>query len=120
MLQLALVFALSMLLHEYFHVKSQGLTMTGTIHVCKYGLTAIPDHIYDTDLYYYSGGLYTAIVFLLASMTLSGWWQLAFWSSGLTQLVYGYYEGKCRLAHKWRYLIYIGVPILCLMLWLNI
>jgi hypothetical protein len=120
MLQLPLVFALGMLFHEFMHIKSQGLTMSGEIHVYKYGLAAIPDKFYDTDLFYYGGGLLTAIVFLLSSMTLSGWWQLAFWVTGLVQLCYGIYEGHCRVANKYRYLIYIGVPILCLILWLNI
>ncbi|MFX1588575.1 MAG: hypothetical protein ACFFC1_10495 [Promethearchaeota archaeon] len=117
MLQIGLVFILSMLFHEFMHIKSQGFTMGGKIYVYKYGLAAIPNEIKDTDLYYYGGGVLTAIVFLLASMTLSGWWQFAFWSSGIIQLCYGIYEGKNPLANKLRYLIYIGVFILCLLFW---
>lgn len=117
MWQFLLTFVLGMLFHEFMHVKSQGPTMTGRIYVYRFGLAAIPDKIYDTDLYYYGGGTLTSIAFLLASMTLTGWWQFGFWANGLIQLCYGCYEGKHRLANKWRYLIYIGVTILCLLFW---
>jgi len=112
----ALVWILIFLLHELMHIKSQGLFMTGTIWVHKLGMTVCADTIHNSRLHSLGGGILSSIVcFIACFLSQDIQFKYAFFTMGWIQFAYGLYEGY--IGVKYRYLIYIGVGILCTMFW---
>jgi len=103
--------------HEMGHIKSQGLMMTGTIWIHKYGFTCHPDTVTDVELLSYAGGLLSSIlssicVFLVNDSV----WQFGFLGMAWVNLAYGIYEGG-PWSIKWRYVIYGIVLLIYIIFW---
>ena len=112
------VFILSMLFHELMHIKGQHILNTGKIIVKKAGMVVYPDNVHNGELLYASGGLLTSILLFYLVFRSSGWWQFAFFANGWVQLIYGLLEWKMRVVGKLRYLVYVLIPIICLIFWM--
>jgi hypothetical protein len=107
LLAYAVLFVPIFLMHELFHIKSQGLLTTGKIFIHTLWLDCSPDKINNMELLWYGGGVLTSIYLFLAAILINGnpftW---AFLTLGWTQLIYGILEGYYHGIGKWRYLIY--------------
>jgi hypothetical protein len=112
---LVFAFVSSFLIHELMHIKSQGVLSTGRIRVNEYGMTCTTDNVVNNVILKYSGGVYTSIVMFICAVLSSGFWQDSFILMGWMQLLYGIYEGYSEGKVGWRYLIYVGVFIVWLL-----
>ena len=113
-----IVVLIGFLLHEYFHIKGQGLFATGTIAVNKIGFTASCNNTWNNTLFFMSGGVLSSIVlftmcFFIKNPTL----LFCFWSNAWLQLGYGCYEGY-KMSHVGnRYYIYALIILLTTLIW---
>lgn len=110
------VWITSFLLHELCHIKSQGIKNTGNIYIHKLSMTASCP-ITNIVWFHYSGGILTCIVMFLMSIFLQGWWCWCYLTLGWVHLCYGIYEGYNMGSVSNRYMIYILVLLVMLILW---
>ena len=110
----------SFLLHEYMHIKSQGILMTGTIDVKQFGFTCSPEFIKNRKWLYYAGGILSGIVYLIMGVCL---WYYGIWSFyvpfitfGIINLSYGIWEGW--KGPTGRYKVYIATIGVMVVFWL--
>ena len=96
----------SFMIHEWMHIKSQGLFMTGIINVGKCGMTCAADTILDKGWYYFSGGLLSGILHLLIGLPL---WYYGVWALyipiitfAVINLAYSFYEWKIGTENRFR------------------
>ena len=111
------VWITSFLIHEVMHIKSQGLKSTGIIGVHQYGFTASVNHMENSEVFYYAGGVYTSIIMSLCALLSIGWWSWCFITLAWVQLCYGIYEGYNYGDVDYRYIIYIVIPLIMLIFW---
>ena len=112
------VLLIAFLLHEFFHVKGQGITATGTIHVSKIGFTPSCNNINNVDWFFYSGGILSSIVlFAMCFFITNPVVSFCFWSNAWMQLVYGCYEGYNINGVGDRYYVYAIVLLLTTIIW---
>ena len=71
---------------------------------------------YNDTLKYLSGGIYTSILSFIMVFLTTGFWQWCFLTIGFVQFFYGLYEGFYGV--KYRYLIYIAVIIVMMLIWI--
>ena len=124
MVILIFLYVTSFLLHELFHVKSQGLKSTGTIYVDKLGMTASSNHIHDYELFKMSGGILTSIIFFLMVFVTDNFMQWGFLTFGFLHFCYGLFEWKYlgilppQKYKARRYSIYVWVILIMIVIWL--
>jgi len=107
----------SFLIHEIMHIKGQGIFMTGTIDVWKYGMTVSPDVVEYPVWMYYSGGILSSLIMFILAYLTTGWLCWCFLTLGWVQLIYGIYEGYNMGNVKYRYIIYVTVILIMVVLW---
>lgn len=86
----------SFLWHELGHIKSQGILKDGVIYVDRFGLRASCNSYSSISWFYYGGGILSGLVFLLLSFCLVRYTLpigYIFGMVGITNLVYGIFEG---------------------------
>ena len=109
----------SFLLHEWFHIKSQGILMHGSIKVTGVGFTATPDNTYDLRYMRFAGGFYSGIVNLILGIIfwLNDLWYLyvPFITFGMINLIYGFWEMKYGGEGRWK--IYAGTTLGMIAFW---
>jgi hypothetical protein len=103
------------------HIKSQGLDATGNIHVKPLSME-VTSNVIRNKMFDFAGGLYSGVIFIFIGIILGivtlpfGW---IFIMVGLTNFVYGIFEGK--YLPKWgnnnkfkvgRYSIYIFMTLI--------
>jgi hypothetical protein len=98
------------------HIKSQGVKARGKIFVNEYGMTCCPYLYKDETLCSFAGGIYTSIIMFIMAFCSVGFWQWSFLTMGYVHLFYGLYEGFVGV--KYRYLIYITVIVIMLIIWM--
>jgi len=110
----------SFLVHEFMHIKSQGILMGGTIYVNEFGMTVDADEIYNLDLFYLSGGLYSGIIFMLLGIILFYYNAVALYipsfTFGFINLTYGFWEFIHGAEGRWK--IYLTSTIISIIFWL--
>jgi hypothetical protein len=108
-----------MLLHELMHIKGQGFLATGKINVGIYGFTTNVDVIKNREWLYYSGGILSSIIlFIILCLVMNTVFIFGLLICGWIQLIYGLYEGHYQgLVTCFRYIIYIGVFLFWLIIW---
>ena len=113
-----IIWLLSFLIHEYMHIKGQGLTSTGKIYINKTGMTASCNNIKNVDWFFYSGGVLSAMVlFTLCVLVTSDILRFCLWSTGWVQLCYGIFEGIKQSHVEDRYYVYGAVVLLTFIIW---
>jgi len=104
------------LIHELMHIKSQGITMGGKIWVEGWSFTCTADTVKDDLLFKLGGGILTSIICFILVFLSCCWWQWCFLTLGWVQFLYGLYEGF--IGVKYRYLIYILIVTVMVIIWL--
>ena len=113
------VYVSSWLIHEFMHIKSQGILSTGNIAVWRYSMTVGVSSGYRyPGVFYYAGGVYSSIIMFLLAIVSYGWWQWCWLTMGWLQLCYGFYEGYTDGHVKYRYYIYMLVITVMVILYI--
>ena len=113
------LFVVCWLLHELFHIKGQGLINTGKIFVERFGFTCVSDRTIDSVWLSLSGGILTSLVsFIMLLLSIGTSYVFGFLTVGWTQLIYGLYEGFCKVnVRSVRYVIYVCVFVFWFVVW---
>lgn len=118
---LPIFWILSFLLHELFHIKSQGILSNGEIVVDGARLSSRLSNIVDEKILYYSGGVCSGLVFIILGFIFLHYnavgAYIPAYSVGLINLIYGLYEGK-KYPIEDRYKLYLLVGSALLAFWI--
>jgi len=114
----------SFLIHEWWHIKSQGFFMKGDISVNELGMTAMPDSMPNTKAYWYGGGIGSGIVHLLAGLLLVAYdaWgaYVPLITAGVIQITRGLHEGYTYDEKKEdRFMVYLVTASLMILFWIG-
>jgi hypothetical protein len=88
------LFLFSVVLHEIMHIKSQGLFASGCISINGWRFTCGVNDIKNMGIHLIAGGLYTGVIYILASFLFSEFTKYSLIAIGTQQTIYGIFEWK--------------------------
>jgi len=114
------IFLSSFLIHELAHIKAFGPLKQGMIKVYDFGMAAYPSGYYENDLWFrFSGGFISGAILLLAlALSTPSPFSFGLVTCATMQIIYAVYEAFSKENKiEVRYLIYLGVTFIWIMLW---